>query len=139
MYLHTFKSAKKAWVSKSSNSQIIYLLIAKKQIQKEPHLRKIRKSNKLSKFENLRVCDLRICDLRNLFVDRPFFFILRLCKSEFLDYAEFAKSMHTVDKHETRFLQLFSFIIFPVCCIIFAVTSVNIYSNGPIYCTADEV
>jgi len=58
MYFQTcesFKSVnhKKDWVHKS-------------QIRKVPHLRKVRKSNKLLKSPNL-----RICDLRNLFANRP--------------------------------------------------------------------
>jgi hypothetical protein len=48
-----FKSANKTWVRKA-------------QIRKLPYLRKARKSNKLGKSANI-----RICDLRNLFADRP--------------------------------------------------------------------
>jgi hypothetical protein len=47
--------------------------VRKSQIRKVSHLRNIRKFNKLSKSANL-----RICDLRNLFADRPPFYVADL-------------------------------------------------------------
>jgi hypothetical protein len=58
MYLRTCGSYKSANHKKDS--------ARKSQIHKVPHLRNVRKSNKLFKSAHL-----RICDLRNLFADRP--------------------------------------------------------------------
>jgi hypothetical protein len=47
------------------NPQITKIWARKSQIRKVPHLRKVRKSNKIFKSANL-----QICDLQNLFADR---------------------------------------------------------------------
>ena len=69
MYLRTCGSFKSANRKKDC--------VRKSQIHKASHLRKVRKSNKLFKSANL-----RICDFRNLYADRPAFPIQRT-KSSF--------------------------------------------------------
>jgi hypothetical protein len=74
MHLRTcgsFLSAKKLGLANRKSTSYKYAngkkdWVRTSQIRKVPHLRKVRKSNKLYK-----PAKLRICDLRNLFSDRP--------------------------------------------------------------------